>query len=182
MPASALTTAPQGSHFANQAAASRAIDIVMPAIAAAMADTRFGESSCLHIVVMDPARRPGSCRFEEEILCERSLGRPESWDADYAGMARQGTPGLGARIRHPRHTGLPTAPAAARRHPALGRGMPRWHRGRDERLPSLVRRRLLLRHRRMPARTGPRGARASPRRPVRRMSWAWHCRSSRSKR
>lgn len=88
MPASALTTAPQGSHFANQAAASRAIDIVMPAIAAAMADTRFGESGCLHIVVMDPARRPGSCRFEEEILCERSLGRPESWDADYAGMAR----------------------------------------------------------------------------------------------
>lgn len=88
MPASALTTAPQGSHFANHAVASHAIDIVMPSIEAAMTDARFGESGCLHIVVMDPARPPGSCRFEEAILCERSVGDRQRWDADYAAMAR----------------------------------------------------------------------------------------------
>jgi len=37
---------------------------------------------------MDPARPFGSCRFEEAILCEHSIGAPEQWDADYAGMAR----------------------------------------------------------------------------------------------
>ena len=88
MPSSALTTAPQGSHFANQAAASRAIDMLMPTIESAMADSRFGESGALHIVVMDPARVSGSCRFEEAILHERSVGDRQRWDADYAGMAR----------------------------------------------------------------------------------------------
>lgn len=88
MPTSALTTAPQASRFADRAAAARAIDMVLPSIEAAMKIPRCGDSGCLHIVVMDPVRAPGSCRFEEAILCERSLGRPDQWDADYAGLAR----------------------------------------------------------------------------------------------
>jgi hypothetical protein len=86
MPESA--PAAPGSHFAGRSTAARAIDIVMPSIEAAMADSRFGESGCLHIVVLDPARPPGSCPFEEAILVERSVGDPSHWDADYAGMAR----------------------------------------------------------------------------------------------
>lgn len=88
MPPSALTTAPRGSHFANHAAAASALEMILPSIESAMANPRFGDSGALHIVVADPARAPGTCRFEEAILCERSLGRPEQWDADYAGMAR----------------------------------------------------------------------------------------------
>ncbi|MFA9441623.1 hypothetical protein ACDA63_18495 [Uliginosibacterium sp. sgz301328] len=81
-------TTPPRSHFADHAAAAHAVDMVLPAIEAAMKVQRCGDSGCLHIVVMDAARTPAVSSFEEAILYERSLGERDKWDVDYAGLAR----------------------------------------------------------------------------------------------
>jgi hypothetical protein len=77
-----------GAAFAGRDAAARAVAMVMPMIAAAMADRRVGESGFLHIVVMDPAASPATHDFEEAILYEQSVGDRSAWDADYAAYAR----------------------------------------------------------------------------------------------
>jgi hypothetical protein len=87
MPASAADASRTSSHFADRAAAARAVDMMLPAIRAAMEIPRCGDSGSLHIVVMDPAREPRTSDFEDAILYEHSLGR-ERWDADYAAFAR----------------------------------------------------------------------------------------------
>jgi hypothetical protein len=54
----------------------------------AMRDKRYGDSGFLHVVVMDPARRPGDSTFAEAILYEHSFGDRAMWDVDYAAYAR----------------------------------------------------------------------------------------------
>lgn len=85
MTASPSTT---GSHFADVAAARRAIQTSLPMIEAAMADPSVCGSGFLYIVVMDPARPPASNGFEDAILHEHAIGDRSRWDADYAAFAR----------------------------------------------------------------------------------------------
>lgn len=78
-----------GSALADAAAAALAVDLVMPMIAAGMADRRFGASGFLHLVIMDPGKLPWQCGFAEAILHEHSYGDTSAWDADYALYARE---------------------------------------------------------------------------------------------
>lgn len=80
---------PSRSALADASAARLAVDLVMPMIAAGMADGRLGASGFLHVVVMDPGMRPTQCRFEDAILHEHSYGDRSAWDADYALYARE---------------------------------------------------------------------------------------------
>jgi hypothetical protein len=68
-------------------AARAAIGLALPTIAHAMTDAAAGDSGCLHIVVMNPHASPDAAPFEQAILHEHSINRP-NWDADYAGFAR----------------------------------------------------------------------------------------------
>jgi len=68
-------------------AARDAVRLALPTIAQAMTDPAAGDSGCLHVVVMNPHASPGTTRFEEAILYEHSINRPD-WDADYAHFAR----------------------------------------------------------------------------------------------
>ena len=77
------------SALADVSAAQAAIEFVMPSIQAGMDDRRVGESGFLYIVVVDPALRPGDCRFEDAILHEHAVGDRAAWDADYALYARE---------------------------------------------------------------------------------------------
>lgn len=79
---------PQGSCLADRAAAEAAVRMSLPLIAEAMKRREIGESGFLYLVVMDPARTPAHCAFEEAILYEHAVGDRERWDADYAGFAR----------------------------------------------------------------------------------------------
>jgi hypothetical protein len=69
-------------------AAETAVALALPMLDQSRQVKAVGESGFLHIVVMDPARAPGSCVFEEAILYEYSVGDRSKWDADYAGFAR----------------------------------------------------------------------------------------------
>jgi hypothetical protein len=71
----------------DEEAARAAIDLALPTIERAMSDRSAGDSGCLHIVVLQPLASPVSARFEEAILYEHSINRP-NWDADYARFAR----------------------------------------------------------------------------------------------
>jgi len=75
-------------HFADRRAAAEAVRMALPMIEAAMARREVGESGFLYIVVMDPARPPGACGFEDAILYEHAVGDRSKWDADYAAFAR----------------------------------------------------------------------------------------------
>jgi hypothetical protein len=69
--------------------AARSVAMAAPLIEQAMRDPACGDSGFLHVVVMDPARGPQDCAFEQAILFERSFGGDAStWDADYASYAR----------------------------------------------------------------------------------------------
>lgn len=77
------------SHFASADAARRAVEMALPLITQAMTRPQeVGDSGFLHIVVMDPARSPGECAFDEAVLYEYSVGDRTQWDADYAAYAR----------------------------------------------------------------------------------------------
>lgn len=103
--------APVGSRFADVAAARRAVALALPMLEAALRDRAVGESGCLHIVIMDPARYPGDCGFEDAILHEHSLPDRAAWDADYAAYARD-------KARLSWRTGRATA-SLQRSHPHL---------------------------------------------------------------
>ncbi|CAG9179189.1 hypothetical protein CURE108131_00205 [Cupriavidus respiraculi] len=77
------------SRFANLHCARRAVQMALPMLEAAVRDRDVGESGFLHVVVMDPARHPSECTFEEAILHEFSTPGRERWDADYAWYARE---------------------------------------------------------------------------------------------
>jgi hypothetical protein len=68
--------------------AKHAIEMARHLIENAMLDERYGDSGFVYVVVMDPARRPGACTFDEAILYEHSFGDRAKWDADYAAFAR----------------------------------------------------------------------------------------------
>lgn len=68
--------------------ARRAADLVWPALERAALDPAICGTGCLHVVVLDPARRPGIAAFEQAILHERSVNHAQ-WDADYAWYARK---------------------------------------------------------------------------------------------
>ncbi len=78
------------SGFIDRESARQAVQMALPMIASAVErkDPELGDSGFFHLVVMDPARTPGSCTFEEAILYEYSVGDREQWDADYAAFAR----------------------------------------------------------------------------------------------
>lgn len=63
------------SHFAGADAARRAVEMALPLITQAMTRPQeVGDSGFLHIVVMDPARSPAECAFDEAVLYEYSVG------------------------------------------------------------------------------------------------------------
>ena len=70
-----------GSHFADKAAAQRAVDMALPMIEPAMRAPGVCGSGFLVIVVMDPALQPGDCPFDDAVLVEHALdggpGKPE---------------------------------------------------------------------------------------------------------
>lgn len=68
--------------------ATRALAIVRPLLEAALADTTLGQSGYLHLVIMDPARPPGSADFEAAVLHEATFGEARGDAALYARLAR----------------------------------------------------------------------------------------------
>lgn len=77
------------SYFLTEEDAKKAIDMVRPAILAAMKSGQFEDQYHLHIVVMNPAVRPADVNDPDEaILCETTFGDRNDWDANYAEIAR----------------------------------------------------------------------------------------------
>lgn len=101
-------------HMIDGDAAREAIELALPSIRRAMQNPAAGDSGCLHIVVMDPRRRPGEVAFEEAILYEYSINR-EAWDADYQRFAR-------AKARISWRTGLDSQQVQTRRPHLLEAG------------------------------------------------------------
>lgn len=78
-----------GSFLLTRELAQRAIERVAAVLDDATRDPHVNQGGFCHVVVMDPARRPGEAAFEDAILLEHSCGGPrDAWDADYAGFAR----------------------------------------------------------------------------------------------
>jgi hypothetical protein len=104
-----------GSCFADRAAAERALAMALPMIEPLMRDASVVGSGFLHIVIVDPARAPHDCPFDDAVLLEHSVGDRSRWDADYAAFARakavlswrhgQGTHALQATAPHRLHPG-----------------------------------------------------------------------------
>ena len=81
--------------------ARKAIDMVRPAILAAMESGQLKHKT-IHIVIMNPGTRPGDVEDEEDaILYEESIGDPATWERDYNLIAR-------AKAIASWRTGLPT--------------------------------------------------------------------------
>ena len=76
------------SFLLDRATAQQAVSLVAPMLEQARQNKAIGESGFLHAVIVDPARQPGDCNFEQAILCEHSAGDRAKWDADYAAFAR----------------------------------------------------------------------------------------------
>ena len=77
-------------HHIDREAGMNAIDFIAPLLERAAGDRQIGQSGVAYAVVMNPARAPGSCSFEDAVLAERAFGKPrEQWDADYAQYARK---------------------------------------------------------------------------------------------
>jgi len=76
------------SRFIDTAAARMAVALAQPSIERALVQPAVSALNVLHIVVLDPSTFFGSCRFEEAILYEHSIGDRAQWDADYAAFAR----------------------------------------------------------------------------------------------
>lgn len=78
-----------GSHYLDEAAARRAVDLATPLIDAGLRDRRRVGSGFLHVVIMDPGRPPGQAAFTDAILHERAFAATAAAaDADYAAFAR----------------------------------------------------------------------------------------------
>jgi hypothetical protein len=78
-----------GGLYVDRQAAEEGLRLALPLLERAVADPAIGQSGVLYVVIMDPARPPGSCEFREAILLEHGLGKERSaWDADYAAYAR----------------------------------------------------------------------------------------------
>ncbi|WP_261815843.1 hypothetical protein [Vibrio gallicus] len=63
-----------------------AIELVKPAIERLFERTNRKE---MHIVIMDPRVKPWESDFQEAILCEASLGQPQSWTIPFDEFARK---------------------------------------------------------------------------------------------
>jgi hypothetical protein len=75
--------------YVDRAAAEQALQLALPLLQRAVSDRSIGQSGVLYVVIMDPARPPGSCGFADAILLEHALGKErDAWDADYAEFAR----------------------------------------------------------------------------------------------
>lgn len=74
--------------FADAQAARAAIALATPAIRKALQRPGVSFKKTLHLVVLDPAARPGLSRFEDALMVEASIGDRRQWDADYAAFAR----------------------------------------------------------------------------------------------
>jgi hypothetical protein len=79
--------ASQGSYLIDRGVAEAAVRMSLPLITEAMKRRETGESGFLYIVVMDPAKTPAHCNFEQAVLYEYAVGDRDRWDADYAGFA-----------------------------------------------------------------------------------------------
>ena len=77
-----------GSWLSSRAAAQRALQMALPCIEPLVADREVCGSGFLYIVVLDPARAPHECTFEDAVLIEHAIGDPSRWDADYRAFAR----------------------------------------------------------------------------------------------
>jgi hypothetical protein len=68
----------------------QALALVAPLLERAASDESIGQSGVLYAVIMNPARSPGACSFDEAILVEQAFGKARAaWDADYADYARK---------------------------------------------------------------------------------------------
>ncbi|MGS5087006.1 hypothetical protein ACVC7V_10890 [Hydrogenophaga sp. A37] len=78
------------SRFVDRDAAQSAVSLARPAIEAALRDAAISGQHVLHLVVLDPSARPGTCAFQEAVLLECTIGNQDTqgWDADYAAFAR----------------------------------------------------------------------------------------------
>lgn len=76
------------SRFANAATAAEAVARTLPFIQAALADPAVSGLGVLHLVMVDPAVRPGAGSFEHAVVHEHSVGDRDRWDVDYAAYAR----------------------------------------------------------------------------------------------
>ncbi len=85
MPAEQMT---QTRGVLDERAAREAIEMALPSIEKALQREGVSGERVLHIVVMNPAARPGEMDFEDAILCEHSVGDPGKWQADYRSFAR----------------------------------------------------------------------------------------------
>jgi hypothetical protein len=81
---------PSRSRFVDEEAARLAVSLARPAIEVALRDAAISGQHVLHLVVLDPAALSGTCRFDEALLHEQTLGESDraTWDADYAAYAR----------------------------------------------------------------------------------------------
>lgn len=82
------TRAPGGSHYITPDTARQAVALAAPMLEEARADRDVVGSGFLYVVIMDPARSPAGCAFEDAVLYEHAVGDPSRWDADYAAFAR----------------------------------------------------------------------------------------------
>ncbi len=89
MPSFENPAALPGSHYLDEAAARRAVDLATPLIEAGLRERSLIGSGFLHVVIMDPGRPPGQAAFADAILYERAFAATASTpDADYAAFAR----------------------------------------------------------------------------------------------
>jgi hypothetical protein len=63
-----------------------AVELVTPAIERLFDRTNRKE---LHIVIMDPTKKPWESSFEDAILYQSSLGNPEQWTIPFDQLARK---------------------------------------------------------------------------------------------
>ncbi len=82
------TTLPPRARHVDAALVKAAVTWALPSIEAAVRDPKVSGLNVLHLVVLDPALRPGMCAFDTAILHEHSVGERQRWDADYAAFAR----------------------------------------------------------------------------------------------
>ncbi len=92
--------------------AREAIDLLYPTIKALLAEK--AKRNDMHIVVMDPTRKPWECTFEEAVLYEYSMTDPSLWENPYDQMAREKAKQAWRDGRSNMHKHL-TAPATLKR-------------------------------------------------------------------
>jgi hypothetical protein len=76
------------SRFADNGSARQAVARALPSIEAALVEPAVSGLGVLHLVLVDPAARPGFTSFEQAVLHEQSIGDRARWDVDYAAFAR----------------------------------------------------------------------------------------------